>query len=498
MKKKSLLTILICAFVVLCCMTAASCASKDAVDKAVAQGYTLIVKFDTNGGIIGGDEKVSLMDLYRPADYEADENGDVHIKVVDPIDGKRPNIGYNEQTNKYPLTKAGNILVGWYATRVEKEDGTYEYSDKWDFSTNTVTCKKENSERKEITLYAVWTEFFEFDFYTVENGEETLVQTYSLGVIPSEVAGTENAEKAGIYLPRRENGRTVYKTAFTLASGSFEFPQPEGKTFKAAYTDKEKTHEISTSAGVPFVHSGSIDEHGVSQNRVQKIYVDYDDGVIYDITTADQLIEYADVNSYSEYRIAADLDFNGKSWPAAFIGGAFKGKIYSVNGGNYKFTNVKASVSVSDGSAGLFSEISDGALIENITFSGVVVDFASGDVGEGSENGLFAGKISDKAVLRNVKLENAELRIGFIENIAETQDYEFDIIACGNKSGIIAEASDVKVVVHCDATAYEYSKEILYGVDPEKVTISENGKITFKFLAAYEDQTAYSQTEYEI
>ena len=69
MKNKKLLSVLICALTALCCLVAASCSGKTAVDDKAAKGYTLTVKFDLGGGVIGGDENVSLMDMYRPKDY---------------------------------------------------------------------------------------------------------------------------------------------------------------------------------------------------------------------------------------------------------------------------------------------------------------------------------------------------------------------------------------------------------------------------------------------
>lgn len=497
MKNKKLLSVLICAFTALLCLTAASCSGKSAVDKAEAQGYTLTVKFDLGGGVIGGDENVSLMDMYRPKDYTADENGDVHIKLIDPIDGSRPNIGYNSQTNPYPLTNSGHLLIGWYSERTQTENGDYEYSGKWDFSSDTVSMKQ-TDEKKEITLYAAWAKFFEFDFYELnKDGAATLITTKTLDYIPSRVTGTPNEEKTGVYLPYTEDGATIYETSYA-SSGSFEFPQIEGKTFKAAYADKEKTQPITTVKGSPWKHNGSVDEQkGVAKNRVQNIFVEYDDGVYYDITTADQLIKYADNNDYSVYRINAELDFTGKTWPAVFTNGKFAGKIYSADGAAHTIKGVNAVVQVSDGASGLFAEIAEGAVIKDIVFEDLTVDFAAGTFTNNTRCGTISGNISDGATV-DVTISGATVKVGYVMQSRDAEDYEFDLIACGNKAGVRLDRKKLKFIVHCDDDMYTYGSTILFGVDPAKVIVSEDNKVKFTFLTETEEQTAYDKTEFEI
>lgn len=504
MKNKKLLSVLICALTALCCLVAASCSGKTAVDDKAAKGYTLTVKFDLGGGVIGGADSISLMDMYRPADYTADENGDVHIKLVNPTDGSRPNIGYNSQTNPYPLTNRGHLLIGWYSERTQTENGGYEYSGRWDFSSDKVTMKRVG-EKKEITLYAAWTEFFEFDFYSLDkDGNATLISTQTLNVIPSRVKGTARAAEAGIFLPYKGDVTTVYKTDYDTedkegkpTKGTFEFPQVEGKTFKAAYEDKERTKLITTADGSPSLHKGSVDEDkGISLNTVQNIYVEYEDGVYYDISTPEQLAKYADNNDYSVYRIKNDLDFTDQTWPAAFSNGAFKGKISSADGEVKTIKKVTATVGVSGGASGLFAEIASGASIIDLAFDEITVDFALGEFGSDTKCGLISGNIAENAMVE-LSVTNATVKVGFVTNPTGAGDYEFDLVACGNKSGVTVNGK-VRFVVHCNADQYEYVEEILYGVNPADVTVSEEGKIKFKFLKTYSDQSSYDQPEYEV
>ena len=80
----------------------------------------------------------------------------------------------------------------------------------------------------------------------------------------------------------------------------------------------------------------------------------------------------------------------------------------------------------------------------------------------------------------------------------DAEDYEFDLIACGNKAGVRLDRKKLKFIVHCDDDMYTYGKTILFGVDPAKVSVSEDNKVKFTFLTETEEQTAYDKTEFEI
>ncbi len=489
MKKKLLITFL-SVLCVACLLGTASCAG-DVIRQQKAEGYTVVVNFDTNGGTLAGNEKVSLIDMYRPADYQADENGNVHIRIVDPVDPSRPNVGYNELTNPYPLTKFGYTLVGWFRTRAESTDGegnvVYTYSDQWDFGTDAIECKADDEETVELTLYAVWTEYFKFEYYTEENGEWTKYAETEFGVIPSEVADTDKSE-VSLYLPYWKDGKMTY------TSGSYTFPQVEGKTFEAAYADEEKADRIDLAEGEAYVHRGSVDEHGVALDRVVKIYVEFLDGQFYRIETASQLVSNA--SPTGNYEIGADLDFTGLRWPAAFVNGTFKGNIYGKDDRSFTFSNITATFSSSSATrGGLFGTIASGASIRNISFENVTVDFASCGARKTDVSfGLFAGYIEEGATLTGVSVTAAQMRIGALQEF--NGDYSFHLLANGNTAGIAADVSSFGLTVYGEKI--EYFDYITYKVNPEATSVDAEGNITVTFNKTLEEEQRFDQLEYVI
>ncbi len=481
--KKKLITILMLVAIVACLAGFVSCGKLSAPDQARKNGNVVRVNYDTNGGIIGGGENVTLFDMFNPNNYTADANGNVHIKVLDPVDERRENIGKSD-SNKNPLTKSGNILVGWYKTRTENADGSYSYSDKWNFETDSFEVKQ-NTSGEEFTLYALWTEFFEFDYYRVKSdGNIEFIRKDQLGVIPSEVKGTADEAQAAIYLPEWSDGAMNYRT------GSYTFPKVSGTTYTAAYLDKECKEEIKTAQDEPFIHTGYIDENGVAQNRIQNIYVTYEEGERYKISTAEQFAEYASVDGY--YEISCDLDFTDVVWPSSLTFGTFSGRIYGKDGISVKFTNISAKyASSSSNRGGLFGEIGDDAVIENVTFENVTVDIAASGSVSDVKYGLFAGNISEKANITGVSLVGATLKISGEIN-EPSGDPEINLLANGAKDKINADFETFGLEVY----GQELGGMYFYGFDPENVVVESDGTIKLTFVGFKEfDKKSYSIKE---
>lgn len=468
--KKKLITILMSAAIVACLAGFVSCGKLSAPEQAHKNGNVVRVNYDTNGGIIGGGDNVTLFDMFNPHKYTADANGNVHIKVLDPVDERRENIGKSD-SNKNPLTKSGNILVGWYKTRTENADGSYSYSDKWDFKTDSFEVKQ-NTAGEEFTLYALWTEFFEFDYYRVKSdGNVEFIGKDQLSVIPSEVKGTADETRAAIYLPAWADGAMNYQT------GSYSFPKVSGMTYTAAYLDKECEKEIKTEQGKPFIHSGYIDENGVAQNRIQNIYVTYEEGERYKISTAEQFAKYANVDGY--YEISGDLDFTGVAWPSSLTFGTFNGRIYGKDGISVKFSNISAKYSSSSSNrGGLFGEIGDNAVIENVAFENVTVEIAaSGSNVSDIKYGLFAGNVSEKADMTGVSLTGATLKIsGGIDQ--PSGDYRIHLLANGAIDKITADFETFGFEVYGQDIGGMY----FYSFNPEKVSVEADGSIKLTFV----------------
>lgn len=468
--KKKLITILMSAAIVACLAGFVSCGKLSAPEQAHKNGNVVRVNYDTNGGIIGGGDNVTLFDMFNPHKYTADANGNVHIKVLDPVDERRENIGKSD-SNKNPLTKSGNILVGWYKTRTENADGSYSYSDKWNFETDSFEVKQ-NTAGEEFTLYALWTEFFEFDYYRVKSdGNVEFIGKDQLSVIPSEVKGTADETRAAIYLPAWADGAMNYQT------GSYSFPKVSGMTYTAAYLDKECEKEIKTEQGKPFIHSGYIDENGVAQNRIQNIYVTYEEGERYKISTAEQFAKYANVDGY--YEISGDLDFTGVAWPSSLTFGTFNGRIYGKDGISVKFSNISAKYSSSSSNrGGLFGEIGDNAVIENVAFENVTVEIAaSGSNVSDIKYGLFAGNVSEKADMTGVSLTGATLKIsGGIDQ--PSGDYRIHLLANGAIDKITADFETFGFEVYGQDIGGMY----FYSFNPEKVSVEADGSIKLTFV----------------
>ena len=71
-----------------------------------------MVTYDSNGGSFLSRQGVTIMDLFKPADYEKDANGEVHIKLLEPTDLSRP-----AGTGNVTLTKQEHFFAGWYQER---------------------------------------------------------------------------------------------------------------------------------------------------------------------------------------------------------------------------------------------------------------------------------------------------------------------------------------------------------------------------------------------
>lgn len=72
------------------CLGLSACREETELDKYEKQGYTISVTYDANGGAFFDREGVTLVDMFRPSDYEPDEDGKIHIKLLEPTDTGRP------------------------------------------------------------------------------------------------------------------------------------------------------------------------------------------------------------------------------------------------------------------------------------------------------------------------------------------------------------------------------------------------------------------------
>lgn len=517
--KKKFTTIAILGGLCALCFGLGACGrSKTMLEEYEAKGYVISVEYNANGGEYQSTAGTTLIDMFKPTEYDADGNNQIHIKLTEPTDPSRPS-----NSGHVTLMKKRHFFAGWYQTRELKkneagdivdtagkkleydektekyyyeeksEEGelvegepAYEYSDYWDFENDTLDYTL-NSGKYKMTLYAGWVEYFEFEYYRqVDDGKWESYATTTFDYKTTNAENSKTSDKDTIWIPEWKDGAMNYETKYQDKS-SYKFPKVEKVTFSAAYTDEACTQEISDS----FEHQGVLyasfgeNKKLVLENTVQKIYVKFDEGERYKISTAEQLIQ--NVNAEGYYEILNDLDFvavkGGKTeqlyWPAGFSSGEFFGKMYATEGNTFKIKNVVAQFSSSSANGGLFGSIGDGAAVKNLTFENLTTDIQS--VGRFSENfGLFAGYISDKATVTGITA-GGWLKLSGQISFLSMDNVNIHLLANGNTSGVTKTA--IGLQVYGQETFYEGKYSYNFAPTTENVAVSADGKVTIKNFA---------------
>lgn len=381
-----------------------------------AEGYTVSVKFDANGGYFTTNTYV-IVDSYNISEMKTNSQGYVEIALLSPDDAARGDV------DSYEVQNPGYFLAGWYEERTETADG-YAYSGKWNFATSRVAVdpsKTYTSQEPVKTLYAVWVPKFAIEFYDRASGER--MDTYEFNPTA--------AEEILVPAWNEETG----------AIDMYKFPEKKGYTFQAAYYDAEGTQPVDTPA---VVHTGTVNEAtGAAENPTMKLYLDWMEGEWYHIYNAEQFLDNASVSG--NYEIHADLDFEGAIWPTSLMYGNFSG---SIVGNGYTFSNISVEqTNNSKTNAGLFGYLAEGASITDLTLENVTVTIKSGTRVAGTSYGLLAGSISDKAVFENVKIKNGLLNIDTAAYFG-TEDYVIGLL-CGMGS------APVEADIACGVTGEE-------------------------------------------
>lgn len=474
------------------------------------QGYTVSVTYDANGGIYLGRPGITVVDMINPTTYAKGADGKYHIKLDEPTSSERPSGG----SDGINLTKTSNniscFFAGWYQERIPvtdnngnvldddgrvltEENGTYYYTTasgekmssspaytydkRWDFENDTIDYA-DGDGNVNITLYAGWVKFYEFDYYYLDgdNGWKMVGSTY-FDYKTTNAEGSASADYDTIWVPRWNDGAMTYTHRYEN-SGLYTFPKVDGTTFDKAYLDEDMTEEITDG----FTHQGTLDlEHGVANNRVQNIYFVAEQGEFFKISTAKQLADYATAEGI--YEIAADLDFEGETWPNAFGKGEFKGKIYGKDGQTFKFKNVKYNCNSSgenDIYGGLFGHVASGAEIKGISFENATVDLIATSVRLRNVDtyfGIFAGLISSGATVENVSVDGT-LRInGYGVYLSDGASINLVANFEGDGNLEIFEIGSLKLEAYGQDTITYYS----FRFDPETVTVDENYNVDIKF-----------------
>lgn len=500
-------------FIITLCAGLSACKKSGAFDK-----YDVLVYYDANGGSFGGIAGVTIVDGFKFSDYETDENGNYHFKLLDPTSEARP------AKDKRILDKTQSFNLGWYKTRKSQtdEDGNlldaegnslievegvyyvkgtendespvtsepyYTYDDKWDFENDEFVVNPQNG-KAELRLYAGWVPYYFFNYYVQEKGEWVKYGETYFNYENLMKEDSEYYDRNTIWTPEWNEGVMDHDHSYN--KGTYTFPKYDGHTFVAAYTDPECTDKIDGS----FVHEGTLDvEHAIAINRVQNIYVQFEDGVKYRIEKAEQLSKNVSLNG--QYTILDNLAFTDTvKWPAAFVTGTFNGTFVAAEG---EITVTGVSIAFNNQSAeygGLFGRIGAGAVVKGIKFVDVGLDIQETYRRQNCTIGLFSGDINEKATVENITV-NGTIRLGKIYNDAVTTCSLNMLVNGENKNGVSVSADGVNLEIYGylanDGVNYRFD------VDPDLTTIDEsNGEVKIVYTGGGADgqrqQDSYTKT----
>ncbi len=363
----------------------------------------------------------------------------------------------------------------------------YSYSGYWDFATDEIEYA-ESAGEVSLTLYAGWVPYYQYYYYAKnDSGEWEKYGTTYFDYVLSSSGNEKYVDQGEMYLPNWQGGNGAMNYSHTYIDKSTkEFPSIAGKTFKAAYADKECTQQYTDK----ITHNGTLDPAtALPKDRIQNVYVEFDNEEMFKIETAEQLAANAKTNG--SYEILNDLDFEKTTWPAVFTTGAFTGKMFpATDKKSVTLKNVKAQYSATTANGGLFGLIAAGAQLKNLRFENVTMDFASVTCSETDTGyGLFSGNVDEAAQIKNITVSGAKLRLGIIQL---QSGYKINLLAGGNASGITQEGETALEVYGEAGITCSY-----YYFEPETIEIDVAKKeIKLTFLSINESEKQRREYEY--
>lgn len=520
--KKNIISILSVVFMVCLCSGLIACGTNDTkVDEYEKQGYLVSVKYDANGGNFLNIEDRYVLDMFKPNLYTKDANGNVKIKLLEPTDSSRG--------KDITLTRSGYFYAGWYKNRqlVKNDKGevlddkgvvlyenandgryyydeeyekrgypAYTYSDYWDFEKDVIEYNDQTG-KLELVLYAGWVPYYTFTYYyKFEDELSADWKKYGETYFDYKYNQSVNGDLNVCYLPdwsdtAQIDGETVkcgkmnylHKYAAT-DNNNFNFPQQDGSTFKAAYSDPEMTKPIDAQ----YTHLGSIDlQTATSVNSDCAIYVVLQRGEHYKITTAKQLSENGNANGY--YELLCDIDFSADanngvalSWPMIFRNNEFKGSFY---GNGHTISNINVDHTTNNKEyGGLFGKISNEAVLNNFTVNNLTFDLSTTGIKlQDAYYGAFAGYIDEKAQVSGITVNNVNMRIYAAIYLGE--GFSYNVVANGNINNITVGA--LKVTLYGEQLMEDMYN---YLIDAEKSQVDKDYNVNLVAGGISDDKNA--------
>ena len=416
----------LCLLLLITVLLFAGCGEENPYAVNNSENFTVSIRFDANGGSFTTTDTRAITDSYNIANMAVNAEGKVEIPLLDPSDKTRK--------DACTAAKDGYFLAGWYTQRTENADGTYTYSDAWDFTSDRVQVDPNgqySAEEPVLTLYAGWAPEFTVEYY--DRADNTLIGTYKF----SPASGMD------VQIPEWDEE--------TGALEMYKVPKRAGYTLQTISYDQEGLQIVDTPT---ITHPAVLDIASATvTNGTLKLYTSWKEGEWYRITSAQQFAK--NFNPQGCYDILADLDFADVTWPTALMHGNFTGKI---NGNGHTISNV--TLLQTDNSrlhTGLFGNLTEGAVVQDLTFDHVTLTIKGGARVAGASFGLLAGTISSDAQVTSVAVTESQLLIHSRCYFA-FEDYVIGLL-CGT-GNVEADPSGIT----CVAT----------GDNPEKVNITVN------------------------
>lgn len=434
LKKNMVLTVLLLAATLVLCGCSGGLDHYDQLD---AEGYTVSVKFDANGGVFTTNTSV-IVDSYDLSKAPV-SGGKAQIALLSPDNALRGN-------NAFTAVNNGYFLAGWYAERTETLDENGNpvvvYGEKWDFATSRLELDPNGSyaaSQPELTLYAAWVPLFSVEIYDLHSGEYVNKFTFN-----------------------PEDGTVLTLPAWSEATGEMDmasFPKYSGHTYNGIYLDEKGTEAVT---GDTLQHPGVVDyTNGAGKDTVLKLYVDFLEGEWFHIYNAQQFKEHASVSG--NYVLHADLDFSDVIWPTSLMYGNFSG---TIEGNGHTMANISITQNNnSKTNAGLFGALAEDASLQDVSFHNITFTLKAGTRVSGAAYGLFAGTISDGAGIANVSITQSKLQI-HSDCYFGTSDYAIGLV-CGMGQSDAVSAWEIQCVAVGDAP-----ETVVFTVDGNTVTLS--------------------------
>lgn len=411
------------------------CGDADPYKANDAADYCVSIAFDANGGSFTTTDTPVIVDSFNVQQITPNAQGMVEIPLLEPDAESRK--------DACVASKDGCFLVGWYAKCTQNSDGTVTYAEPWDFENDRLSVDPNGSYTSSepvLTLYAAWAPEYTVEYYDLESGE--LIGTQKL----SPAGGTD------IQLPTWN--------AETGAMDMYKVPQREGYTFMGASYDPQGAQAVEGSV-IPHPAQLNLENATVTDGNL-KLYTTWRSGQWFQISTAEQFVKNFSLTGC--YELQADLDFTEARWPTAMMHGSFAGVI---EGNGHKISNVE--LTQTDNSklyTGLFGNLTEKAVLSNVTFENVTLTVKKGARVSGAAFGLLAGNISADAKILTVQILSSQLLIDSGCYFA-TEDYVIGLL-CGTGTAQIDPNG-----ITCKAV----------GDKPEKVSITVNeGVLEVAFL----------------